>query len=326
MGKTAFVTGATGFLGINLVTELVAQEWEVTVIHRSSSNLEYLAAFNLDQKLGSIEDYESVLEAMPQNIDAVFHVAASTSLWSRFNQEQYRTNVLGTQNVIRAAMAKKAGRFVHTSSISAFGFHSSPINEATPSNALETGINYFVTKYLAEQEVKKAAFNGLDTVILNPAHIVGPYDTHNWVQVFKNVHRGQMPGIPNTRGTFAFAPEVAKAHITAFEMGASGENYLLGGVEASMLDFVNDIERILGKPISTSTTPLWKLKIATRLFQLTSVFTNKEPILTPEKTKLLTHNSLCNDNKAQSQLNFKIIPLDQIVETTYQWLKKERII
>ena len=50
MGKTAFVTGATGFLGINLVTELVAQEWKVTVIYRNTSNLGYLAAFNLEKK------------------------------------------------------------------------------------------------------------------------------------------------------------------------------------------------------------------------------------------------------------------------------------
>ena len=61
MGKTAFVTGATGFLGINLVTKLVAQEWEVPVTHRSTANPGYLEAYKLEQKLGSIEDYESVL-------------------------------------------------------------------------------------------------------------------------------------------------------------------------------------------------------------------------------------------------------------------------
>jgi len=319
--KRAFVTGATGFLGLNLVEELTQTGWEVTALHRASSNLDFLQPFDVDLRVGSIEDIEAVRSAVPQGVDAIFHVAASTNLWSKRNQQQYQTNVVGTQNLLTTAKEKDCGRFIHTSSIAAYGLNNHAVKEDSPSNALASGINYYVTKYISEQKVKEACAQGLDAVILNPAHIVGPYDTHNWVQIFQNVHKDSLPGIPPSLGSFTYAPEVAKAHIQAFDKGSSGENYLLGGVQASMLEFVNSIQKLMGKPMSKSPTPSWLLKLITWGYQVGALFNDKEPLLTPEKTKLLTHNVLCDDQKAQEQLSFKPVPLDEIVQHTYQWLQ-----
>lgn len=326
MLKTAFITGATGFLGTNLVHALKARHWEVTAIHRPGSNLKYLKPLNITLCPGDIEDLDSVLNSMPQKVDAVFHVAASTNLWSKFNQNQYKTNVVGTQNVIKAAFAKKAGRFIHTSSIAAYGLHNQAIVEHTPSNALSTGINYFVTKYLAEEEVKRAVAQGLDAVILNPAHIVGPFDNHNWAQVFQNVYHGKLPGVPRALGRFTFAPEVANAHITAFDKGRKGQNYLMGGVQASMLDFVNAIELKMGKIQSRKTTPSWLLKVITGWYLLGAFVSGKEPLLTPEKTKLITHNVLCDDTRAREELDFRPVPMDEMVAETYRWLLQENLL
>ena len=324
--RTAFVTGASGFLGTNLVRELVVQDWEITVLHRKTSSLRYISDLPLTFKQGSIEILDDVLEAMPDKLDAVFHMAADTSFWSRYNQQQYQTNVIGTQNMVEAALEKKAGRFIYTSSIASYGFHSTNINEDTASNALNSGINYFITKFQAEQAVQKAHKKGLNTVILNPAHIIGPFDTHNWAQVITNVSNNQMPGIPDTWGSFVFAPEVVKAHIAAFHQGQTGHNYILGGVRGSMLEFVNTIEKQLGKPISSKTTPLWLLKIACWYYQAASWFSNKEPILTPEKIKLLAHKVLCNDSKARQALGFQAVPMQQMVSATCRWLEQEKLI
>lgn len=326
MSRTAFVTGATGFLGTNLVRELIAQNWQVTAIKRPSSSTKYLKPLNINLHLGDVEDADSLRTAMPQGVNAVFHVAASTNLWSKHNQRQYRTNVEGTKNLLQVSLEKNAGRFIHTSSVAAYGIHEEDIIENSLSNALDTGINYHITKYLSEEEVKKSVTEGLDAVILNPAHIVGPYDLHNWVQIFKNVYRQSLPGIPPTLGSFTYAPEVAKAHIRAYEVGIRGENYLLGGVKASMLEFVNYIERFLDKPVSKKTTPPWFLHLATKFYQLGSLFTGKEPLLTPEKTTLLTHHVLCDDSKARRILDFKAVPLETIVRETCSWLKKEDLL
>ena len=326
MQKKAFVTGATGFLGINLVRELTGQGWEVSAIKRPTSNLKYLEQFDIKLLNGDVEDIDSIRGAMPQNVNAVFHVAASTNLWSKYNRQQYRTNVVGTQNVIQVSLEKKVERFIHTSSISAYGIHEDRVVEDTVSNALESGINYHVTKYISEEEVKKAIPNGLDAVIINPAHIVGPFDTQNWVQLFQNVYHQTMPGVPPTLGSFTYAPQVAKAHVRAFEVGKKGENYLLGGFEASMLEFVNTIEQYLDKPLSKGTTAPWILRMATLFYQTKSLFTGKEPLLTPEKTKLLTHNVRCDDTKARQQLDFQVVPLETMVQDTCRWLKEEDLL
>jgi hypothetical protein len=67
-------------------------------------------------------------------------------------------------------------------------------------------------------------------------------------------------------------------------------------------------------------------KIATVAYQLATIINHKEPILTPEKTKLLSHDVLCDDSKAQAQLDFIITPLEEIVAATFHWLKQEKML
>jgi len=86
---------------------------------------------------------------------------------------QDRINIGGTRNMVKAALAHKASRFVHTSSIAAYGFQPGPVTEQSPSTALTARINYFRSKRKAELEVHQGIAKGLDAVILNPAKIVG---------------------------------------------------------------------------------------------------------------------------------------------------------
>ena len=83
MEKNAFLTGGTGFLGVNLVENLCNQGWNVTVLHRQRSNLKYLDQFNVTKVIGQLDDYPTVEASMPDNIDVVFHVAGNTSAWSK---------------------------------------------------------------------------------------------------------------------------------------------------------------------------------------------------------------------------------------------------
>jgi nucleoside-diphosphate-sugar epimerase len=108
--KTAFVTGATGFLGTNLVDELVGQGWQVMALRRRASGVGDLQRFPVRLAEGDILDLASLRASIPEGVDAVFHLAASTSLWSRRNAEQTRINVDGTRNVVEAALARGARR------------------------------------------------------------------------------------------------------------------------------------------------------------------------------------------------------------------------
>lgn len=324
--KTAFVTGGTGFLGVNLIEQLTQSGWKVVALHRASSNLKYLKRFDIELKLGAITDKKSLQDAMPSGADAVFHVAANTSMWSKNNDQQYEDNVIGTRNMVEIALEKTAKRFIHTSSVSAYGHHPYLIDETVASNALDSAMNYTRTKYLAEVEVDKAISNGLDAVFLNPCDIVGPYDSHNWAQMIQAVYNDDVPGIPPGNGIFCHVRDVARAHISAFEKGKTGERYLLGGIEATFRETFNTIERSMSKKETTFVMPKWLLKAVIPFYTVLSKVNGKEPILTPEKYIELTIPKHVNCEKAIRELDYKITPLEESIRDSYEWLKQENLL
>src|SRR5271169_2269855 len=148
--RAAFVTGGTGFVGLNLVKELMIRGWDVTALHRPSSDLKFLKRFRPKLALGAITDAASLDAAIPQGTDTVFHVAGNTNMWRGGNAEQTRDNVDGTRNIVEAALAKGVRRLVVTSSISAYGPVDGEITEETPSLAANSKVNYQRNKWQAQ--------------------------------------------------------------------------------------------------------------------------------------------------------------------------------
>ncbi len=326
--KTAFITGATGFVGLNIIRLLEEEgDWDIYAMHRSSSNLTYLNRFNVHKVQGDISDYWSVLNAMPEGVDAIFHTAANTSLWWKNNNKQYEDNVEGTRNVIFAALEKNCGKFIFTSSVSAYGMHDTDIDEQTPSNVEKANSNnYNLTKYLAEQEIKKAVPKGLNAVILNPCRIMGPFDTHNWASFIRSVYYHKTSLIPEGVGMLCHVEDVARAHINAFRVGGAGENYLLGGERASFRDVMNEIETILGRKKSTKESSRWMVLTAGHLLNVTHLFSHSEPMLTPQKARLLCSRVTCKYDKAVKELNYNPSPISKIVADSFWWLKEENML
>src|SRR5271169_6141503 len=116
--RTAFVTGGTGFVGLNLVKELMIRGWDVTALHRPSSELKYLKRFRPKLAMGALTEPASLSLAIPQGTDTLFHVAGNTSMWRKADAEQSRDNVEGTHNIVEAALSRGVRRLVVTSSIS----------------------------------------------------------------------------------------------------------------------------------------------------------------------------------------------------------------
>lgn len=325
MSKKAFVSGSTGFLGLNLIEELLKDGWIVYALHRKSSNLKYINRYKVSRVIGSINDYASLLKAMPEHVDAVFHCAANTSYWKKRNKRQYQDNVIGTTNMINCAIEKKAKRFIHTSSISAYGIHDEKIDENTPSNveSIKPRINYDITKYYSEIEVRKGIEKGLNAVIMNPCRIMGPYDT-SWAEFLKRTYnKNDLPFIPEGTGMLCHVKDVARAHIAAVEKGRVGENYLLGGYEASFLDIINQVKKIVGVEPAQKSTPEWKLQFLASILEFFSNITGKKPLLTKELVILLSDKVTCNYQKALNELDYNVSPIEKIITDSLEWLRKE---
>ena len=324
MSRLAVVTGGTGFVGQHLIAQLRDLGWRVVALHRPGGNADHLVALGAEPREAVLHDADSVSAAMPEGPDAVFHVAGNTSMWKRGNEEQYRDNVLGTRSMVAAALARKAGRFIHTSSISAWGIQSCPIDEQTPSNAEHDWINYNRTKFLAEREVRRGIASGLDAVILNPCGIIGAGDRHNWAQMIMLIDQGKLPGVPPGAGSFCHVNEVARAHINAWEKGRSGANYILAGVEASFLELARTIGYLLGRRAPRRPIPKLLIRLAGHVYPLFSIFTGKEPSLTPEKVALVTNRVVADGSRAVTELGFNDqVPLEQMLRECIDWMRQE---
>jgi len=157
---TVFLTGASGFLGDNLLRELLRAGADVRAMSRREETDAAIQQVGALPVRCSLED-RSALTAALQGCDAVFHAAADTSIWRAHNARQFATNVEGTCNLIAAAEAAGVRAFMHTSSVSAYShLCTGVITENTPQRGGESHIGYERTKYLAEQAVRASGIPG----------------------------------------------------------------------------------------------------------------------------------------------------------------------
>jgi nucleoside-diphosphate-sugar epimerase len=323
MSRSAFVTGGTGFVGLNLVQKLKSDGWDVTALHRASSDLSFLKRFGPKLAEGEITDAASLLAALPQGVDTLFHVAGNTNMWRKGNTRQTLDNVEGTRNVVEAAIAKGVRRLVVTSTISAYGPVSGAITEETPSLAASSTVNYELSKWQAQEVARAAIKRGLEVVIMQPGAIMGPYDIGTWSRMFPLVRDGKMNTVPEAGLTFTHVREVVAAHVAAADKAENGAQYLLGGENRTMLDLVRLIEQLLGKPAKARTVPAPVIKVVAAVSDFISNFTHKEPALTPEMAKGFGGGVTVTAEKAQRELGFKIVSLEEMVKDCYDWMRAE---
>jgi len=314
-----FLTGATGFLGGHVLAQALEAGHEVAVLVRDPGKLqaELTKHVRLIVHLGDVLDADSLHRALKQPVDGLFHVAASTNMWARNNAAQTQVNVQGVSNVLAAAKGK-VGRFIDTSTVAVYGLTDQTIDEKSAHLGLNSWINYAHTKALAQARVLES---GLDVVVLNPTHLLGPQDQHNWARLIQLVDTGKLPGAPPGTGSFADVRQVAAAHLRAFECGRTGESYLLGGAQASFLELVQLIAAELGRKAPSRATPALLIAALARLKVIAAAFTGVEPDITPESAAFVTHAMRCDIRKAQGELGLQVTPLPQLVSDTCTWMR-----
>lgn len=326
MQKTAFVTGATGFLGLNLVDQLCAAGWHVTAMHRHTSSLSWLSRFPVELVVGDLLSPDTLFEAIPEGCDVVFHAAADNSLWTARHRRQWRTNVLGTHRLLEAAQAKHVGTFVYTSSWATYGLECERIDEESPQLGKFSPRHFDRTKALAEEAVRDACRPLFKTVILNPAVLIGPYDHDAWTHMLRLAHVGRLAGIPPGGAEFCHAGAVAQAHIAAAEIGEPGANYLLGGIDAQFIDVVRIIGELTGNPVPRRPMARWWMRFLARMEVIIATITRNEPDLTPDGATLVLQHPTVDTTRAEDELGYRRASLDDMLGDTYLWMKAEGLV
>lgn len=326
MSTTAFVTGGTGFIGINLIELLVREGWSVTALHRATSNLTYLSRFPIALAEGSITDRASLERAIPEGTDVVFHVAADTNFWSKKNAQQDANNIDGTRNMVEVASQKGVRNFIHTSSNAIWGRAQGTIDEETPVEGASSWINYERSKCLAEREAMKGTALGMKVVALNPSEVVGPYDTSSFGRLFFLLRDGDLPAVSPGNIQVTHVYDVVRAHLDAVAKGQSGERYLLTGDEITFPDFVGEIARVSGAK-QPMTAPAWVFKVYARVSVMVAAITGKEPDVTPEIATSMSDTGrtfVCD--KAIRELGYRTQAPEVAIRDNYEWLVKEGLL
>lgn len=323
---TAFVTGATGFVGLNLIQELHGAGWRVIACHRADSDLSHLQRLRPELRVADVLDLPALMAALPEDVDALFHLAASINFWRPRNVEQSLINVQGTRHVVEAALQRRARRFIHMSSLAAWApGQGDVIDESTPSRAEGHRVNYFRTKWLAEREVLNAVPRGLPARVLNPGNILGPYDRQTWARSFRMAKQRKLPLLPPGGGPFCHVRDVVQAALAAVERGRVGERYVLGGVHASYAELFEHVCRLLRAP-RPPVAPSWLFSGLAVLSDGWSRISRNEPDLTPDMAGVLGIDFDARSTKAERELGYQRTPFLQQVQDTFDWLRGERLI
>jgi dihydroflavonol-4-reductase len=318
------VTGATGFLGTNLVHELVRNDWTVRIIARPNSTIKYIQSLPVEIVYGDITNKADVDNAVA-GCDVVFHVAGDTSFWKKRFDIQRQVNVEVPSIIAEACLKHKVKRLVHTSTVDVFGCNPAGVADEkwTDYNFANTGYNYSDTKREGEKRVLEFNKKGLEVVVIYPGSMMGPFDfTLQYGRLFFDLRDGKVPGSPAGGASFCHVTDVAKAHIAAATKGIPGEGYICAGENISYKSLFEQIAAKFNKKAPGLTMNRWMMVTYGYIMQTLAEFTGKAPDMDPGNARYVSINAWYDSSKAIKDLGYKITPLAQTIDEAYVWYEQ----
>ncbi|MGA2177832.1 MAG: hopanoid-associated sugar epimerase [Verrucomicrobiota bacterium] len=326
-----FVTGASGFIGANLVRQLAAAGHRVKALVRAGADVRGLAGVECQRVQGDVSQRAFLEEAM-RGCDWCFHVAASYHLWLRDYRPMYAANVQGTRNVLEAAGAAGCRRIVYTSTVGCIGLPREsrgrlvPTDESTPVSGARMSNHYKRSKWQAEEVARELAAKGLPVVIVNPSAPVGPFDvkptpTGKIVVDFLN---RKMPAYLDTGLNWVHVRDVAAGEILAAEKGRLGERYILGHAEGNwtMRQTLEVLEELTGVPAPKFRVPYAVALLAAYGNEAVSAISGRPPKAPLAGVRMARHKMFFNPAKAIRELGLPQTPPRQALADAVDWFRK----
>lgn len=329
-----FVTGASGFVGANLVHELVADGHEVRCLIRPGADTRGLAGIRFEMVTGDVTDKSDSLARQMEDCDWVFHVAASYHLWLPEYSLMYKTNVLGTRKIIRAAMKAGVRRIVYTSTVGCIALPRpdeegqwKPTTESDHVSAVHMTNHYKKSKWQAEVAAREAAMNGAPVIIVNPSTPVGPRDvkptpTGRLIVDFLNQ---KMPAYLDTGLNWVSVQDVARGHLLAAEKGRVGERYILGNADGNwtLKKTLNELAKITGLPAPKRQIPYRLALFMAHLSEFGARWTQRHPRIPIAGVRMAKHRMWFHPGKAIEELGFPQTSLQTAFREAVDWFQHQ---
>lgn len=259
-----FVTGGTGFIGGHVVRLLRQRGDEVVCLVRSTEKARALADLGCEVTAGDLGDSAAIRLGM-EGADAVIHGAAvfEVGIPKSEHEAMYQANVIGTENVLGAALEAKIPKVVYISTIAAFGNTNGEVVDETYVHPGDEYTSYYEETKVAAHRVAKALIeDGLPCVIVQPGGVYGPDDHSAIGATIHQMIDGKLPMLPfpELGMNMVHVDDVAGGVVLALDKGEAGEAYVLGGKITTMRGLMDSTAAVTGKkaPKRAMPTPLLK--------------------------------------------------------------------
>jgi dihydroflavonol-4-reductase len=321
------VTGATGFVGSAVVRALLAEGRRVRVLLRPASDRRNLAGLDVEDSVGSLENFPSLVAAVA-GVAVLYHVAADYRLWVRDPEAMFAANVDGTQRLMMAALEAGVERVVYTSSVATLGANATgvPADEGSPSTLQDMIGPYKRSKFLAEDAVKRLVMErGLPAVIVNPSTPIGPRDVKPTPtgRIIVEAASGRMPAFVDTGLNLVHVDDVAAGHLLAERHGRIGERYILGGDDMTLFDILTDIARMSGREPPAFRLPIaavWPVALAAEAWGMA---TGNEPFVTLDGLRMAKKKMFFSSAKAKQELGYETRPAGEGLAEAIAWFRAQ---
>lgn len=310
------VTGATGFLGSELIFQLTRQGKKIRALRRENSVIPEILQSNflIEWVVTDINDLASLDDAF-EDITQVYHCAALVSFNPKDKAELLKINIEGTSNIANLCVNYGA-RLLHVSSIAALGEAKKGM-QITEDDYWEYDSkvhSYAISKYEGEMEVWRSIAEGLDAVIVNPAVMIGASAGYSGSgAIFKLVKEGLRFYTSGATGIVDVS-DVAKCMISLMESRVSGERFTISAENYYYRQFFSEIADGFGVEAPGKEATPWMLGVAWRALRVISLFTGKVAGLTSDAARSSMNVSLYSNEKIIKTTGITFKPLHQSIK------------
>jgi dihydroflavonol-4-reductase len=314
------VTGGSGYLGGAIVRRLVADGVEVRALARSSRAEDVVRALGGRPIGGDVLDPRSLTAAV-RGCGLVFHAAGVNAMCLRDPSAMDRTNVTGTELVVRAAAEQGVARLVVTSSAASIGEEAGTVGSESSSHRGFFLSRYERSKWLAERRAMENCGDDLEIVVVNPASVQGPGRTHGTALLLAAAADGRLPAVVDTFVSLIDVADCTDGHIRAATVGRPGERYVLSGTSITSRELVDHIVRMTGhrRPF---VLPRGIVPSIGALVGGAGRVLRRDAPFCPELARTLLHGHRYDGSKSERDLDLRYTPLHETLRRTLAWLAR----
>ena len=337
MNRIFIVTGSAGFVGNNVVRQLLDKGERVRALYHDK-RLDFKAlgydGADIEYFQGDVRDVKSLAPVFenPQGAELyVVHAAAVVTIMDtrKTKRALKEVNVGGTMNIVECCLSCGVKRLVYVSSC-----HAIPEQDESPIPETENFDPKAVHGAYAKSKAEAARFvldavktRRLNAVIVHPTGITGPND-------FSNTHMTHManvfvkkgyPMLPRGGYNFVDVRDVAQGIITAADKGRTGECYLLCDEYYTVGQMMGYLAEICGKKAPKKYAPTWLLKCIAPFAEIIYKLTKKTPLFTLYSIYTLNTNANYTHEKATREFGYKPRGLKESLADTVAFIKANNL-